>query len=147
LSKEQIDEMIKKAEEFKEEDNKQKELIESKNGLENYLYNLKNSMTKRYDSPPILDEIKEELDPIIDEGLKWLEENDKGDVELYKNKQKELEEKVNPLMQKLYSQGMPGGMPDMSGGMPEGMSGMPEGMSGMPEGMSGESGPTIDEVD
>lgn len=137
LSKEQIDEMIKKAEEFKEEDNKQKELIEAKNGLENYLYNLKNSMTKRDDSPPILDEIKEELDPIIDEGLKWLEENDKGDVELYKNKQKELEEKVNPLMQKLYSQGMPGGMPDMSGGMP----------GGMPEGMSGESGPTIDEVD
>ena len=38
--------MIKKAEEFKEEDNKQKELIETKNGLENYLYNLKNSMTK-----------------------------------------------------------------------------------------------------
>ena len=88
LSKEQIDEMIKKAEEFKEEDNKQKELIEAKNGLENYLYNLKNSMTKRDDSPAILDEIKEELDPIIDEGLKWLVENDKGDGELYKNKQK-----------------------------------------------------------
>lgn len=136
LSKEQIDEMIKKAEEFKEEDNKQKELIEAKNGLENYLYNLKNSMTKRDDSPAILDEIKEELDPIIDEGLKWLEENDKGDVELYKNKQKELEEKVNPLMQKLYSQEMPEGMP---GGMPD--------MSDMPEGMSGDSGPTIDEVD
>ena len=148
LSKEQIDEMIKKAEEFKEEDNKQKELIEAKNGLENYLYNLKNSMTKRDDSPAILDEIKEELDPIIDEGLKWLEENDKGDVELYKNKQKELEEKVNPLMQKLYSQEMPGGMP---GGMPEGMpdmsGGMPDMSGGMPEGMSGDSGPTIDEVD
>jgi len=151
LSKEQIDEMIKKAEEFKEEDNKQKELIEAKNGLENYLYNLKNSMTKRDDSPAILDEIKEELDPIIDEGLKWLEENDKGDAELYKNKQKELEEKVNPLMQKLYSQGMPGGMPggmpDMSGGMPDMSGGMPDMSGGMPEGMSGDSGPTIDEVD
>ena len=144
LSKEQIDEMIKKAEEFKEEDNKQKELIEAKNGLENYLYNLKNSMTKRDDSPAILDEIKEELDPIIDEGLKWLEENDKGDVELYKNKQKELEEKVNPLMQKLYSQEMPGGMPE---GMPDMSGGMPDMSGGMPEGMSGDSGPTIDEVD
>ena len=148
LSKEQIDEMIKKAEEFKEEDNKQKELIEAKNGLENYLYNLKNSMTKRDDSPAILDEIKEELDPIIDEGLKWLEENDKGDVELYKNKQKELEEKVNPLMQKLYSQEMPGGMPEgMPGGMPDMSGGMPDMSGGMPEGMSGDSGPTIDEVD
>ena len=116
LSKEQIEEMIKKAEEYKNEDNKQKELIETKNALENYLYNLRNSMTKRADSPPILDEVKKELDPIIDEGLKWFEENKSSDVEVYKNKQKELEEKVNPLMQKLYSQGAPpGGMP---GGMP-----------------------------
>ena len=81
LSKEQIDEMIKKAEEFKEEDNKQKELIEAKNGLENYLYNLKNSMTKNENSPPALDEVKEELDPIIEEGLKWLEETDNDDVD------------------------------------------------------------------
>jgi L1 cell adhesion molecule like protein len=122
LSKEQIEEMIKKAEEFKDEDNKQRELMEAKSGLENYLYNLRNSMTKRDDSPAILDEIKAELDPLIDEGIKWLEEHDKEDVEVYKNKQKEYEAKVNPLMQKLYSQGGPGGMP---GGMP-GMSGVPE---------------------
>ena len=144
LSKEQIEEMIKKAEEFKEEDNKQKELIEAKNGLENYLYNLKNSMTKNENSPPTLDEVKEELDPIIEEGLKWLEDTESDDADIYKNKQKELEEIVNPLMQKLYSsQGPPGGMPEgMPGGMPEGMpGGMPE---GMPEGMPG---PTIDEVD
>jgi heat shock protein 1/8 len=124
LSKEQIEEMIKKAEEFKEEDNKQKELIETKNGLENYLYNLKNSMKKNENSPPSIDEIKEEIDPIIDDGLKWLEDNPDEDIETYKNKQKELEEKVNPLMQKFYSSQMPaGGMPDMpdmpSGGIPE----------------------------
>ena len=128
LSKEQIEEMIKKAEEFKEEDNKQKELIEAKNGLENYLYNLKNSMTKNENSPPTLDEVKEELDPIIEEGLKWLEDTESDDADIYKNKQKELEELVNPLMQKLYSsQGPPGGMP---GGMP-----------------GGATEPTIDEVD
>jgi len=107
LTKEQIEEMIKKADEYKDEDNKLKEKIEAKNGLENYLYNLKNSMTKREGSPAILDEVKEELDPIIEEGLKWLEENDKQDTDVYKEKQKELEAKVNPLMQKLYSQGMP----------------------------------------
>jgi L1 cell adhesion molecule like protein len=107
LSKEQIEEMIKKAEEYKDADNKLKEKIEAKNGLENYLYNLKNSMTKRDDSPAILDEIKTELDPIIEEGIKWLENNDKEETDVYKEKQKELEAKVNPLMQKLYSQGVP----------------------------------------
>jgi molecular chaperone DnaK (HSP70) len=105
LSKEQIEEMIKKAEDFKEEDNKLKEKIEAKNGLENYLYNLKNTMCKREDSPPILEEVSKELIPIVDEGLKWLEENDKEDTDVYKEKQKELEAKVNPLMQKLYSGG------------------------------------------
>ena len=112
LSKEQIEEMIKKADEFKEEDNKLKEKIEVKNGLENYLYNLKNTMVKRDDSPAILEEVKAELDPIVDEGIKWLEENDKADTDVYKEKQKELEGKVNPLMQKLYSQA--GGAPSMN---------------------------------
>ena len=115
LSKEQIEEMIKKADEFKEEDNKLKEKIEAKNGLENYLYNLKNTMTKNDNSPAILDEIKAELDPIIEEGIKWLEDNNKEETDVYKEKQKELEGKVNPLMQKLYSMGQSGGVP----GMPE----------------------------
>ena len=114
LTKEQIEEMIKKADEFKDEDNKLKEKIEVKSGLENYLYNLKNTMTKRDNSPSILDEIKAELDPIIEEGLKWLEDNDKEETDVYKEKQKELEGKVNPLMQKLYSQaGAPPGDGDI----------------------------------
>jgi L1 cell adhesion molecule like protein len=109
LSKEQIEEMIKKAEEYKEADNKLKEKIEAKGGLENYLYNLKNTMTVKDDSPAIMIELKKEMDPIIEEGLKWLENNDKEETSVYKDKQKELEEKVNPLMQKLYSQNMPPG--------------------------------------
>lgn len=109
LSKEQIEEMIKKAEEYKEEDNKLKERIEAKGGLENYLYNLKNTFTTKDDSPVILSELKTEIDPIIEGGLKWLENNDKEETSVYKEKQKELEEKVNPIMQKLYSQNMPPG--------------------------------------
>jgi L1 cell adhesion molecule like protein len=131
LSKEQIEEMIKKAEEFKDEDNKLKEKIEAKNGLENYLYNLKNSMVKRDDSPAILEEVKAELDPIIEEGIKWLEDNNKEDTDVYKEKQKELEAKVNPLMQKLYSQG--GDIP----GMPPGM---------MPTGAGDDTGDGEDDI-
>ena len=101
--------MIKKAEEYKEEDNKLKERIEAKGGLENYLYNLKNTFTTKDDSPVILSELKTEIDPIIEGGLKWLENNDKEETSVYKEKQKELEEKVNPIMQKLYSQNMPPG--------------------------------------
>ena len=92
-----------------EEDNKLKERIEAKGGLENYLYNLKNTFTTKDDSPAILSELKTEIDPIIEGGLKWLENNDKEETSVYKEKQKELEGKVNPLMEKLYSQNLPPG--------------------------------------
>ena len=102
LSKEQIDDMIKSAEKFKEEDEKQKEIIVSKNDLENYLYGVKNSIsTKAEGAPPLFDEVKGEIDPIVDEGLKWFEENPKETAEVYKNKQKEITDKVQPLLMKL----------------------------------------------
>ena len=126
LTPEQIEEMIKKAEEFKEEDEKLKENIDAKNGLENYLYNLKGSVLKEPENSeqksPAFDEVKSEAEPIIEEGLKWLEENDKASTEEYKNKQKELEEKMNPLMTKLYgsnAQGAPGAPPGAPGEMPD----------------------------
>lgn len=136
LSKEQIDEMIKRAEEFKEEDEKLRENIESKNGLESYLYNLKNSVLKEPENAeeksPAFEEVKTEALPIVEEGLQWLEENDKATTEEYKNKQKELEEKINPLMMKLYgSNAGPGGFPG-AGGFPGG---------------SDAPAPTVDEVD
>lgn len=118
LSKEQIEEMVKKAEQFKEEDQKLRENVEVKNGLESYLYNLKNSVLKEPENAeqksPAFDEVKKEAEPIIEEGIKWLEEHQKETTETYKNKQKELEDKINPLMTKLYGAGVP---PD---GMPTG---------------------------
>ena len=117
LSKEQIDEMIKSAEKFKDEDEKQKEIIVSKNDLENYLYGVKNSIsTKAEGAPPIFDEVKGEIDPIVDEGLKWFEENPKEEAEVYKNKQKEITDKVQPLLMKLqggnmFPQGVPPDVP------------------------------------
>jgi L1 cell adhesion molecule like protein len=113
LTKEQIEEMVKQAERFKEEDMKLKENLDAKNELENFLYNLKNSMTKKEDSPPTLLEVKTEVDPIVDEGLKWLEDNAKASTQEFKDKLKEIQDKTNPLMQKLYSSGgvqMPPGM-------------------------------------
>ena len=86
--------------------------------------------------------MKSELDPIIEEGIKWLEENDKAETDVYKEKQKELEAKVNPLMQKLYSQG------GSVGGMPSGVDADATCEEDEEE-VSGTTGgkPTIDELD
>merc|ERR1711862_709506 len=44
LSEEEIERMVAEAEEFAEEDKKVKERIDAKNGLESYVYNLKNTL-------------------------------------------------------------------------------------------------------
>ena len=46
LSKEDIEAMVQKAEEFAEEDEKLREKIEERNGLESYLYGVKNSINE-----------------------------------------------------------------------------------------------------
>jgi len=104
LSKEDIEEMIQKAEKFKEEDEAIKNKIEKKNELENFLYNLKNNVnSSNEENKEDIEEIKKELDPIIETELKWLEENDNLKAEDYENKLKEVQEKTNPIMMKLYS--------------------------------------------
>ena len=103
LSKDDIDDMIKKAEEFKAEDDALKDKIEKKNALENFIYNLKNNVNSSdTENAEEIAEIKKELDPIVDDALKWLQENDNVDAEVYENKQKEIQEKTNPIMMKLY---------------------------------------------
>jgi len=132
LSKEQIEEMVKAAEKYKEDDEKNKQLIEAKNELENYLYNTKNALsTKAEGAPENFDEIKAQIDPIVDEGLKWFEDNPKLEVEDYKNKQKEYEDKIKPLITKLY-----GAVPPMGSGM-----------GGSPFSTSGGDQPNVNDLD
>lgn len=98
LSKEDIDRMVEESEKFKEQDEKIKKDVEAKNSLENYLYNLKNKMDE--ESTPV--DIKEKINPIVDEGLKWLDDNSSSGFEEFESKQKELEQQLNPLIQELY---------------------------------------------
>jgi len=112
LSEEEIERMVKEAEEFAEEDKKTKDRIDSRNGLESYLYQLKNSLED--DEKGIADKIdesdKEALEESIREALEWLDENQEEEAEEYKAKKKEVEKIANPIMQKAYGAGGgPGG--------------------------------------
>lgn len=166
MTKEQIDELVRKAEEFKDEDNKIRERIEAKNHLEGYLYGLKSSITDEMKAKLSEDDLKT-LDSIKDEGIKWVDEHQNEDKKTYENKLKEYTDKVQPIMIKLYQQaggqnGAPGGMP-FTGGMPGGMPNMSQedmakmyaAMNAQNNGSSGDngssgsstSGPKIEEVD
>merc|ERR1712183_104904 len=145
LSKEEIERMVNDAEKFKDEDNKQKDRISAKNGLEGYCFNMKTTIDDEKMADKISADDKKLITDKCDDAIKWLDANQLAEVEEFQEKQKEVEAVCNPIITKLYQSagGAPGGgMPDM-GGMPGG--GMP-GAGGAASGGSG-SGPTIEEVD
>ena len=117
LSKEEIEAKCKEAEEFEEEDKKKAEVIESRNGLESYCYNLKNTLGKD-DLPEDVKEKSADLMQQVDDMLTWLYDNQEESKETYDEKQKELEGIANPIIQEMY-QGTSEGMP--TGGVPPDM--------------------------
>jgi len=111
LSEEDIERMVREAEEFAEEDKKVQGRINSRNSLESYLYSLKNTLND--EEKGIADKIdeseKDELESMIDEALDWLEENPEAEQEEFLAKQKEVEQVANPIMKKVYGGAGPGG--------------------------------------
>merc|ERR1712196_280534 len=106
---------IREAEEFAEEDARVKDRIDGRNGLEGYLYNLKNLLDddEKGVADKISEEEAEEISEAIDDALEWLEDNQELEKEDYEDKQKEVEQLVNPIMEKLYQgAGGPGGAGD-----------------------------------
>jgi len=143
LSKEEIERMVNDAEKFKEEDNKQKDRIAAKNGLESYCFNMKTTIEDEKMADKISEDDKKKITDKCDDAIKWLDANQLAEVEEFQEKQKEVEAVCNPIITKLYQSAGGAGMPDM-GGMPGG--GMPGAGGAAPGGGSG-SGPTIEEVD
>merc|ERR1712073_89342 len=150
LSKEDIEKMVNEAEKYKAEDEKQRERISAKNGLESYCFNMKSTMDEEKVKSAISDSDKKKIEDKCDECIKWLDANQMAEKDEYEDKQKEVEQVCNPIIQNLYQGaggGAPGGMPGggmPGGGMPGG--GMPGGPGAPPPSSAG-SGPTIEEVD
>jgi L1 cell adhesion molecule like protein len=96
LSQEDIDRMVKEAENFKAQDEENKGKIESKNTLENYLYQMKNSVDEEKSQIP--ENVKTEITNIVNDNLKWLESNQNESKTVYENKLKEIQDKLKPLL-------------------------------------------------
>jgi len=116
LSQEEIERMVREAEEFADEDKKVQQRIQAKNGLESYLYSMKNSLDD--DEKGIADKLedaeKQELVEAIDEALDWLEENPEAEADEFESKRREVEKVAGPIMRKVYgdSRGAGGGDED-----------------------------------
>jgi len=135
LSKDDIDRMVREAEEFAEEDAKAKERIDAKNGLESYCYQMKNTISEDKFKTAVSEEELKQVEDKVTEVMGWLDTAEHAEKEEFESMQKDLEGICNPIITKMYQAG---GAPE--GGMPGG--GMPGGGDEAPG-----AGPTIEEVD
>ena len=103
LSEADIKRMLEESEEYAEEDRVLRERVDSRNGLESYVYNLKHSLDAETLNMPV--ESKKELLDVIDDTLDWMDENPEASKDELDDQRKELEQLAVPLIRELYSTG------------------------------------------
>lgn len=133
LSKEEIEKMVQEAEKYKSEDEEHKKKVEAKNALENYAYNMRNTIKDDKISSKLDGVEKKKIEDAIDEVIQWLDNNQLGEADEFEDKMKELESICNPIIAKMY-QGAGGGAPDMD-------------HDDAPSAGGSSAGPKIEEVD
>lgn len=138
LSKEEIERMVQEADQYKSEDEAQRDKIAAKNSLESLAFNMKSTAEDEKLKDKISPEDKQKILDKCNEVISWLDKNQMAEKEEYEHQHKELQNLCNPIITKLYQGAGGAGMP---GGMPGGFPGAGASAAG------GSSGPTIEEVD
>ena len=99
LSDDEIDRMVREAEEHKAEDDKRKEEIETKNKAEAFINQI--DETLKSDNTNVSEDQKAEVKKLRDE---LQEAIDKNDMETLKSKMEALEQAANAMAQQMYQQ-------------------------------------------
>lgn len=105
LNKEEIERMVNEAEKFRRDDEMQRERIQSKNSLESYCINLKQSLNDEKVSSKMSAGDRDSALNACTSTLKWIEANQTAAKDEYDYKLKELEKICSPIMSKLYRSG------------------------------------------
>ncbi|KAJ1300574.1 hypothetical protein OPQ81_002228 [Rhizoctonia solani] len=107
LSQEEIDRMVREAEEFAAEDEAQRKRIEALNGLQNFIWGLKSQLGDQEGlGGKISDEDKKTILATVKETTEWIEENGQtASSEDLEEKLQEVQAVVNPITGKLYGSG------------------------------------------
>ncbi|CAK9881504.1 unnamed protein product [Sphagnum jensenii] len=141
LSKDDIEKMVQDAEKYKAEDEEVKKKVDAKNGLENYAYNMKNTIRDDKIAGQLNPSDKQAIEQAVETAIQWLDQNQLAEVEEFEHKQKELEGICNPIIARMYQGGGAGG----AGGAGDSAYGGGYGASG--DAADDGPGPKIEEVD
>jgi L1 cell adhesion molecule like protein len=143
LTPDEIERMVKEAERFADQDKQAREKVEAKNGLEQYAFALKQSLSEEGVADKVGADDKKTIEEACDNALRWIESNAGASKDEFEAEKKKLEGICMPIMAKLA--GGAGGMGGMGGGMPGGFPG--GGFPGAGGAPGGGAGPTVEEFD
>ncbi|KAL4336133.1 hypothetical protein GQ457_07G018180 [Hibiscus cannabinus] len=98
LSKDEIKKMVQEPEKCKEH----KKKVEAKNALENYAYNMRNTVKDEKIGPKLDPADKKKIEEAIDGAIQWMDGNQLAEADEFEDKMKELESICNPIFAKMY---------------------------------------------
>ncbi|KAL1115723.1 hypothetical protein AAG570_006013 [Ranatra chinensis] len=103
LSKDEIDKMLADAEKYRDEDEKQRQKVASRNQLESYCYSVKKAAEEAGDK--LSDADKKTVEERCSAVITWLDSNTLAEKEELEDKLKDLQKEMTPLMTKLHQAG------------------------------------------
>merc|ERR1712195_448747 len=120
LTEEQIEKMIKEAEQFADEDKKVKERVDAKNAFDGYLHSMRGAAEGSGENKGLSEKLdsdeKEKIMDALKDGQSWLDSNPEAEAEEIKDKHKEIEGICAPIISKYYGAGGGGGGEGGEGG-------------------------------
>ncbi|EHB13630.1 Heat shock 70 kDa protein 6 [Heterocephalus glaber] len=110
LSKEEVERMVHEAEQYKAEDEAQRERVAAKNSLEAPVFHIKGSLQEESLRDKSPEEDRRKVQGKCQEVLAWLEHNQLAEKEEYEHQKKELERICHPIFSRLCGgSSVPGG--------------------------------------
>jgi heat shock protein 5 len=105
LSAEEIDRMVKEAEEMAEQDKAARDRVLAKNAFEGLVYQIKNQMAdeKLNYKEKLPEEDFQAVEAAVKEALEWLDENLSAETSEYEEKKKEFEQIIHPIFSKFQT--------------------------------------------
>eukprot|EP00727_Mastigamoeba_balamuthi_P004777 m51a1_g14298 putative heat shock protein hss1 (670) ;mRNA; r:434417-436426 len=101
LSKDQIDRMVAEAQQFREDDTRQRERVEAKNRLEAHAYAVRNALCHEAAAAKLPAEDRARAEEAVRGALDWLDSHQDAGKEEYEERARQLETVVQPVMVRL----------------------------------------------
>merc|ERR1712137_465555 len=112
LSEEEIERMIKEAEEHADEDKATRERVDAKNAFEGYIHSMKSAVEGTGSNKGLGEKLEDDEKETVNDALKdaneWLSSNPEATSDEIKEKHKEIEGICAPIVSKYYSGGAGG---------------------------------------